>query len=440
MGITLFVPAAIYSLHTTELILTVFAALLTGFLLKMLMGQWRKGAQKNESQELQTELETLQHRFSAEMIRKEEVEKVLEEEIKAGEMRNVELQVQYAKALHFVEMLRSGNGENGDHELETTAGQQILHNLQDKITRQERQLLELEQQLGQAVQSRDSINSSYQELYNNGEEFNIHVKKIEAEKNELNWQLQQLRRENTALQERYESDLQTLKHDLSVRQEQLLELEQKSEAQINNESTLQQLINELQTQQKNTNTDELSLQKEGIATIQSSAGVVASSIDQFRDHLTNILRDAYSYEQLLVSHERLQESIQKLQEEMRLNEAQLKQLQSEKAELEKQYNHKSEEWKSKEESRLNQTMLLESTLLHLREELTNRENQMEELQVDKNNMETTFAELQQKYAEKERMAREMMTVARDMERKFAHFYKTSNGETLHQEREEIQLR
>jgi chromosome segregation ATPase len=439
MGITLFVPAAIYSLHTTELILTVFAGVLTGFLLKLLVDQWRKGEQKNESQELQTELETLQQRLSTEMIRKEEVEKGLEEEIKAAEMRNVDLQVQYAKALRFVEQLRSGNAVDTD-ELETEAGQQILLNLQDKIARQERSLLELEQQLDRANQSKDTLAESYRELVNTGNDLNIRTEKIQLEKDEFELQLRQQIQERDELEKQYERKVEALKQYLLQQQQKRILLEEKINAKNSTEESLRQVIHVLQTQQQANNLDELRLQKAEIQTIRTTATEVASGFEQFRDQLTNILRDTYSYEQLLLSHEGLQHSIQVLRKDMHSNEEQLKQLHTEKAELEQQLTSKSEEWIMREESTLNQTMLLESSLLQLREELTNREKQLDELQADKSMMESTLAELQQKYEEKERMARDMMTVARDMESRFAHFYKTSNGETLRQEREEIQLR
>lgn len=152
MDAILLMPCAIYTLHTMELILTVFAALLSGFLMKLLIDQFRNESKTSDSDEL----EILQNRFSAEMLRKDEAEKLLQDEVKAADMRNVDLQVQYAKALHFVEQLRAGTSVES-HELETEACRQILHNLQDKIARQERNLLELEQQLQQAIRSKEEL-------------------------------------------------------------------------------------------------------------------------------------------------------------------------------------------------------------------------------------------------------------------------------------------
>jgi len=227
---------------------------------------------------------------------------------------------------------------------------------------------------------------------------------------------------------------------LQKRQDQLVLHQEKIDLFSSNETVMKQRMEEMQIQQQQNSSDKLNTEKEGITAIQSTAKDVASGIEEFRDQLTNILRDTYSYEQLLLSHEGLQHSIQVLRGDLRENEDRLEKLQAEKAELEQQFNHKSEEWRSGEESRLDQAMLLESNILHLREQLSDCENQLEELRLEKDNMEASFTDLQRKYEEKDRMASEMMTVARDMERKFAHFYRTSNGETLHPEREEIQLR
>jgi hypothetical protein len=140
------IPGAIYSLNTPELFLTILLALATGYLAKLFFDKYSSRSGINETEELQFELETLQNKFSSEILRKEEAELMLQDELKAAEKRHMELQVQYAKALTHIEQLRQGNVTDGD-DVETEAGQQILQNLQDKIARQERSLLELEQQL-----------------------------------------------------------------------------------------------------------------------------------------------------------------------------------------------------------------------------------------------------------------------------------------------------
>ena len=252
MGTILWMPCAIYTLHTMELILTVFAALLSGFLMKLLTDQFRNGSKKTESDELQTELETLQNRFSAEMLRKEEAEKLLQDEVKAADMRNVELQVQYAKALHFVEQLRTGTSVE-NHELETEDGRQILHNLQDKIARQERNLLELEQQLQQANRSNEELMALHQQATNAGAEIKITAEQYQNEKEEMALQLRQQLQEKDQLQQQYEAGLLASTNELRQAKEQLVLLQQKNEEQKSLEDELQRLrerVKELQQQEQ----------------------------------------------------------------------------------------------------------------------------------------------------------------------------------------------
>lgn len=445
MGTILWMPCAIYTLHTMELILTVFAALLSGFLMKLLTDQFRNGSKKTESDELQTELETLQNRFSAEMLRKEEAEKLLQDEVKAADMRNVELQVQYAKALHFVEQLKAGTAPDM-HELETDDGRQILHNLQDKIAKQERSLLELEQQLHQANKSKDELSVLYRQLVDAEVDERSLIEKIQKEKEELALQLKQQAKEKEALQTNYESSLQASANELKQAQEQLSFLKQKDEQQTQLEDELQQLrerVGELQLQQQETVSADMTVQKAGISTIRTKAGEVATTIEQFRDHLTTILRDSYSYEQLLASNERLQSSIQKLQDEKRMAEEQLQllqQLQEEKAKLEEQSKSSLAEWQAKEQSWLNQILAFESSIVKLKEEISAKEIILQDLISAKQDMQATIDELSGKLDEKERQSREMLSVVKDIESRFAHFYMSNGEASVINENGEMQYR
>ncbi len=441
MDTILLMPCAIYTLHTMELILTVFAALLSGFLLKLLFDQFRNGSKTSESDEL----ELLQNRFSAEMLRKEEAEKLLQDEVKAADMRNVELQVQYAKALHFVEQLKAGTAPDM-HELETDDGRQILHNLQDKIAKQERNLLELEQQLQQANKSKDELSVLYRQLVDAEVDERTSLEKIQKEKEELALQLKQQAKEKEALQMNYESSLQASANELNQVQEQLSLFKQKDEQQGRLQDELEQLrqrVKELQLQQQETVSADMSVQKAGISTIRTKAGEVATTIEQFRDHLTTILRDSYSYEQLLASNERLQSSMQKLQDEKYLAEEQLQllqQLQKEKAILEEQSKSSVAEWQAKEQSWLNQILAFESSILHLKEEIAAKESIREELLRAKEEMKATIDELYCKLDEKERQSKEMLRVVKDIESRFALFYSNNHEAPVIDETGEMQYR
>ena len=445
MGTILWMPCAIYALHTMELILTVFAALLSGFLMKLLFDQFRNGLKASESDELQTELELLQNRFSAEVLRKEEAEKLLKDEVKAADMRNVELQVQYAKALHFVEQLRTGTSVE-NHELETEDGRQILHNLQDKIARQERSLLELEQQLQQANRSNEELSVLHQQVTDAGAEIKVTAEQNQNEHEKMVLQLKQQLQEKEQLQQQYEASLLVSTNELKQAREQLVLLHQKNEEQTRIEDDLQRLrerVNELQQQEQVSIAVDMNIQKEGITTIRTKAGEVATTIEQFRDHLTTILRDSYSYEQLLASNERLQSSMQKLQDEKYLAEEQLQllqQLQKEKAILEEQSKSSVAEWQAKEQSWLNQILAFESSILHLKEEIAAKESIREELLRAKEEMKATIDELYCKLDEKERQSKEMLRVVKDIESRFALFYSNNHEAPVIDETGEMQYR
>ncbi|NCU05996.1 MAG: hypothetical protein GXC73_18685, partial [Chitinophagaceae bacterium] len=157
------IPGAVYSLQGGELFLTVLAAIVTGYLGKLLFDRVRSKSDNSETNELQLELETLQNKFSSEILRKEEAEQLMQDELKAAEKRHMELQVQYAKALTHIDQLRTGTVPDSE-EVQTGEGQKILQNLQDKIARQERGLLELEQQLQKAEQEKMSMQQSLAHL------------------------------------------------------------------------------------------------------------------------------------------------------------------------------------------------------------------------------------------------------------------------------------
>ena len=135
MSLFLLLTGSIFILHTTELLLTIAGALLSGYLLKLLLDKFWFNSKKDETDELETELVTLQGRFSAEMIKKEAVSKLLQEDVKAAEKKNFDLQIQYAKALNHIEKIKiNWHGDDDEIQFDTDdAGNRILLNLQEKI-------------------------------------------------------------------------------------------------------------------------------------------------------------------------------------------------------------------------------------------------------------------------------------------------------------------
>ena len=111
------------------------------------------------------ELETLQSKFSAEIIKKEEEVKVFQDEMTASERKNFDLQLQYAKALNHIENIKSGlqDDEWKSENNSSVTANQVLLNLHNKISQQEESLLHLEQRLAESEQERIETDSLYQQ-------------------------------------------------------------------------------------------------------------------------------------------------------------------------------------------------------------------------------------------------------------------------------------
>ena len=263
MMIFFVIPGTIYSLNTPELFLTILLALATGYFAKLLFDKYKSSSGISETEELQLELETLQNKFSSEILRKEEAELMLQDELKAAEKRHMELQVQYAKALTHIEQLRKGNVTDAD-DVETEAGQQILQNLQDKIARQERSLLELEQQLRNTEQEKIHVNEAYQQLRENSNSKESLEEQFQQDKQRFEEQLQDQLAEAERLKEQFGVELTEARVQVEQLQQQVLLAKTTERAQAL-EDEIERLKQQLNTVEspKEINEDIL-LQKAGI--------------------------------------------------------------------------------------------------------------------------------------------------------------------------------
>ncbi len=417
-----FTAAAVVSLHTMELLVIIIAALAAGYLFKLFWGQWRNDKTGTEAAAHETAVEVLQNKFSAEMQRREEAEALLQDEIKAAEKRHMDLQVQYAKALTHIEELKQAPVADAEQE-------SVLQNLQDKIIQQERNLLEAEQKLHQSEQQRSSIDKLYSELLQKSEEENSNN---ETEKPDIP-QLHQLLAEMKTTNDRLTAQLEEAQQEIQQLQQQLI-----YSSAGDNDQHLQQQIVQLKEQlqeavQQQSLSEEMLLQKAGITATRIQASQVAEKVEQFRDHLTAILRDTYSYEQLLASNERLNESIARLQQEKRSTEEELLQLQpmlAERAQLEEELKTMQENMRMKEDAWMEQTGSLQTGLTALQEQVQQKEQVIEQLQQTKQQQELLIDELQHKLAERERLSKEMFLVMKDIETRFSHFQTATEGQTV----------
>ncbi|NCU06284.1 MAG: hypothetical protein GXC73_20205, partial [Chitinophagaceae bacterium] len=172
-------------------------------------------------------------------------------------------------------------------------------------------------------------------------------------------------------------------------------------------------------------TEEILIQKAGITDTRIQATQVADKIEEFREHLTAILRDTYSYEQLLASNERLNETIIRLQHEKRTTEDEVIELKTvaeekEKIESELQTLHsslqqKETEWKDKSSA-------FESSLMHLNRQVHEKEKTAKELLHEKEELQEQIEALHHKLEEREQLSKEMILAMKDIETRFAHFH------------------
>lgn len=419
-----FTAAAVLSLHTMELLVIVIAAITAGYLLKLFWNQVRKDSHSSEEEARETAVEVLQNKFSAEILRREETEALLQDEIKAAEKRHMDLQVQYAKALTHIEELKNGTATTDLSGQET-----VMHNLQEKIIQQERYLLEAEQKLRQSEQQRNAIDQQYRELIMQNEN---EQSPGETEKPEIH-QLRQLVAETQVTNDRLTAQLEEAQEEIQQLQQQLI-----GSSVSDNEQHLQQQIMQLKEQlkeaiQNQSLSEEMLLQKAGITATRIQASQVAEKVEQFRDHLTAILRDTYSYEQLLASNERLNESITKLQQEKRTAEEELLQLQpmlAEREKLEEEIKNVQENMRLKEDAWMEQTGSLQSSVTVLQEQLQQKEQAIEEMHKTKQQQGQLIEELQHKLQERERLSKEMLLVMKDIETRFAHFQTATEGQPV----------
>lgn len=431
MSVILLMSGKVFALQSTELILIIVSSLVAGYIFNRLINLYKKKTTDDESDPLETEMEILQSKFNAEIIRKEEEAKLLQGEIKAAEKKNFELQLQYAKALNHIDKLKASSnvGEPVADGIDVhEAENQVMLNLQEKITKQEQNLVQMEQKIEQEIQKKTELETSYQQLTAEIAGYKELVEKLKHDHDVVVQHLQ----EQLTTKETREKEYNELIEKYKLESEQLNAKLNKAD----HPDELQQEILRLKSrlEQKEAvehSAAEISANKEGITGVRVQAEQVAGVIDTFRDKLTALLRDAYSYEQLLASNERLNQNISQLQLEKHEVEEQLKELQSlkeEKEKLEGTVNQKINETAHLQEMlRIAEAEQFAKTK-ELQDEVVQQQQLLAELQQSKSNLQVTVHELSAKLDEKERLSREMIHAVKDIESRFAGMYAAQEKE------------
>ena len=423
MNTFVIIPGAVYSLHSFEIFLIIVAAIASGLAGKLVWDKYRLPSGTGATEELQLELETLQNKFSSEILRKEEAEILLHDELKAAEKRHMELQVQYAKALTHIEQLRQGK-ESDDDDLQTEAGHHILQNLQDKIARQERSLLELEQQLRNTEKEKLHLNEACEQLKENNNSKLSLVQQFEKDKLRYEEQLQEQLAEAERLKVQFGVELSEARLQVEKLQQQVVLAETTEREQLLQEE-IKQLKEQLNTvEETRTINEDILEQKAGITATRIHATQVAEKVEEFRDHLTAILRDTYSYEQLLASNERLNENITRLQTEKRMAEEEIMELQEvakEKLRLQEQVELVHSSLEQKKSAWKEKLQEFELSLAQLSKQVQEKEQTIAEFIHEREELSMQIELLQHKLDEREQLSKEMILAMKDIEKRFVHF-------------------
>jgi uncharacterized protein YdcH (DUF465 family)/regulator of replication initiation timing len=170
--------------------------------------------------------------------------------------------------------------------------------------------------------------------------------------------------------------------------------------------------------------DSILEQKAGITATRVHATQVAEKVEEFRDHLTAILRDTYSYEQLLASNERLNENISRLQSEKRMAEQEIVELQqvaNEKLKLQQQVELVNTSLEQKKYYWQEKLQEFESSLTQLSKQVEDKEQTIADFVREREELSLQIELLQHKLEEREQLSREMLLAIKDIETRFAHF-------------------
>ncbi len=393
MNYLFFLPGTVFTFGTNELMIIFAGALLMGFLLRSFFDKVWPHAKKSNTEQLEQELETLQSKFSAEIIKKEEEANSFRDEMKQSEKKNFDLQLQYAKALNHIEHMKSGVQEDGwsSDDNSNSTSNQVLQNLHNKISQQEENLLHLEQLLAQTEQQRFDADVLYQQELC---AFADYKKLVEEQQKVTEFNVSELQEQVRKYEEQQKQDADKIRAFEENKSEEFLKQE------------ILQLKNQLSNQSEELTAAAIVSQKEEIGVIRTKAEEVSASIDQFRDHLTGIFRDTYSYEQLLSSNERLNETISQLQQEKQMAEELL---------IGFQQQHQSVLATEAEQKELIKTLQLQ---------FAEKVNELEDLQQVKDGLQGSVNELTAKLSKKERLSREMIHAMKDIEHRFGGLSET----------------
>jgi chromosome segregation ATPase len=425
-------PITIFSLQTGELLLTIAVAFLAGYILKALADRYLFKPKVEGAEELESEIEELREKYSAQMFKKEEDVKLLQDEVKAAEKKNLDLKIEYAKAINHIEKLKTSTVEQEADNL-TPAGNvhnEVLLSLKDKIVKQEELVDELQRQLTELRDEKNELQQQYTQQAGSHEQTQT---KLEQEQNELSASVTQLGnklKEKEELLAKHEQTITSANETIEQLRNQLESTihagKEEANAQANRlKQEVEQLETKLQLAGESVDT------KAGIEVIRTEAEQITVSIENFKQHLVSALQNTYSYEQLLNKNEKLNEVVDQLLAEKQQAENDLlafkQQLQTEKDELTAKLQQYEQDMKQTRE-------LLNSTISskhqhedQLQKQLAQKEKELQDTIHEKNNLQLNLTSSMQKLAEKEKIAKQMIEIVKEFENRILQISPEKNS-------------
>lgn len=434
-------------MNIAEMLIIISVMLLAGYLLKMFIDKYiltPKDTKQNEA-EYQYQIELLQNKFSAEIIKKDEDIKTMQDELKAMEQKNFNLQVQHAKSLKQLEKSKSGRpgGKEDSKDQKHNEYDELLAGLREKTLEQEQTIRDLQTQLQETVNAaglKESTSNESNELIKSLQE---KIAVMEREKQEVEQHLHHLQKEKETGRHEFDYTLKTYTGRVTELETQLSKLKQEAEtentrlhaekAALQNEIAAFHSRLESAGKTPEPNTDH-------IRHVRADVEQVASFINNFQQHLNTVLEKTTPYEQVIADNENYKTKLEALEaEKLQVENAakdELSRIAEEKTKLETKCN-KLEMEMTYAQQLIQQLEAEKNTAVSSLQAVTKeKESALYNAEMTQNRLEQTIKSLQieldereirmNELAAKENQYREMLHVVKDLENQFLKLHPQLN--------------
>lgn len=331
------------TLSTLQLLFFGIAGITAGFLLKFIIEKFflKSKADKDIENEYQTNIDALQNKFSAEIIKKEEETKLLQEELKDAEEKNYNVQLQYSKVLKQIESQKQYPAPAYSTADQGNVYEEILDTLNERIALQEKTINDLQQHSQDINDARNS--NSYNS--NNNEDNEILLKELQNKIGLLQAEKEKSMLDADALIAAHNTAKDELLQTTQSHKEALYKIEIAFTEKLANAETKAEQYRQQTEELRNNMYSGVETFKnshressENIKNIRSDVERMNDVINNFKEHLSTTLETSYPYEQAISENEALKEKLLALHDDkIKMDEntcEQLNKINEEKNELE----------------------------------------------------------------------------------------------------------